>query len=80
MQRGFETVFDTHLSILWHMPSSPLALLGLSPSIIFSILSSVQFILEKILSESLVNRGSWVSASLTVEIDAKKSFKQLTLS
>ena len=33
MQRGFETVFDSPLSILWLIPSSPLALLELSTSI-----------------------------------------------
>ena len=71
MQRGFETVFDTPLSISWLMPSSPLALLGLSASIMFSISSSVQFICERELSVSLVKGGSWVSASLTVEIEAK---------
>ena len=38
---------DTLLSILWLMQSSPLALLGLSTSIIFSISSSVQIILRK---------------------------------
>ena len=40
MQRGFETVFDTPLSILWLMPSSPLALLGSSTSI-FSISNDI---------------------------------------
>ena len=53
------------------MPSSPLAFLELSTSIIFSISSSVQFISEKELSVILENGSKWVSESLTVEIEAK---------
>ena len=33
--KGFETDLETPLSILWLIPSSPLALLGLRTSIVF---------------------------------------------
>ena len=44
IHKGFETDLETPLSILWLIPSSPLALLGLRTSTVFSISSSVQII------------------------------------
>ena len=55
MQRDFETAFDTLLSILWLMPSSPLALLELSTSLIFSIFSLVVYLSKRIIS----NLSEW---------------------
>ena len=38
IHKGFETDLETPLSILWLIPSSPLALLGLRISIVFLFL------------------------------------------
>ena len=54
IQRDFEADFETPLSILWLIPSSPLALLGLRTSIIVSISCSVQFISERELSQNML--------------------------
>ena len=72
IHKGFETDLETPLSILWLIPSSPLALLGLRTSIVFfSFSCSVQIILDRELSVSLVKGFNWVFLSLTVEIEAK---------
>ena len=42
IHKGFETDLETPLSILWIIPSTPLALLGLRTSIVFFFLFLVQ--------------------------------------
>ena len=42
IHKGFETDLETHLSILWLILSSPLALLGLRTLFFFSFSCSVQ--------------------------------------
>ena len=72
IHKGFETDLETPLNILWLIPSSPLALLGLRTYIdYFSISCSVQIICDGESSVSLVKGGDWVFSSLAVEIETK---------